>query len=247
MLEKIWIAITLVVLGFVLDSCRVILNKSTKNWRMELVNIQTDDYKVLINANMSTICPKSKWMLGGDSIRFDNSFFPSIIKTLVDKTTSRTEFVNMKFQKDLKLDIYYYLKKHYELKLNKDTLLNILAKRIRFTVSSDSITTKVYSIKNIDRTKLMNHVDNSGISRTRLPKNKVEVYSSTLPSIFNDLESNIKIYFDYNLNDTSRYKMVIPRDNINNLLTYFIKECGIEFVEKEMKVEITRVVFNDKK
>jgi hypothetical protein len=185
--------------------------------------------------------------LSKDTILFINRFLPNVIMCLMDKNASRTEFINIKILKNLKLDIYFYPKKNHELKSSKDTLLNILAKRIRFSVSSDSITSKVYSIKIIDTTKLMNHVNNSSNHGTRLKKNVIEVYSNTLPSIFNDLEDNIRIYVYYALNDTNRYKMIIPRNNINNLTKYFSKECGIEFVEKEMKVEIARVVFKGKK
>lgn len=245
MIKKIWIATIIVVLGFVL--CKNIINLSTKNWRKELINEQTNDYKLLVKANLSSGCPNSMSSIGNDTILFNNRFLPEVIKCLIDKSSSRTEFVNMKSRKYLKLDIYYYPKKNHELKSNKDTILSKLGKKIKFSLTTDSITSKVYSIKIIDRNKLLSHLDMSNKSMTRLPKKTIEIYSSTLSSIFQDLENNIKIFIDYDLDDNSRYKMVIPRDNTDNLIAYFNKECGIKFIEKEKKVEITKVTFNDQK
>jgi hypothetical protein len=220
------------------------MNIASKNWRQELINTKTDNYDLVVNLNLSTGCPQSMYALGKDSLLFINCFTPNVIKTLIDKSSSRVEFVNMKIQKDMKWDIYYHPKRNQEFQTNKDTLLKILGSKIKFSISSDSLLSKVYTLKIADPAKLKRRVDNySKTTSTRLFKKKIEYYKSPLSSIFKDLESNLKIYIEYNMSDTNHYTMVVPKDNINNLISYFNNECGIELIEKEKKVEITKITF----
>jgi len=168
-----------------------------------------------------------------------------VILFLLDKTKSRTEIENMKLKKVLKFDINYIAKKDQELKVSRDTLLKILEKEIRFTTNSDSIISLVYSVMITDQAKLSRHIDKGKLIGYGLPKNRIEIYGSTLSSIFTKLEDNLKVIIKYDLQDSTRYKMDIPRDNVQNLIAYFKDECGIDLIENEMKVEKTKVIFKD--
>jgi hypothetical protein len=94
---------------------------------------------------MSTSCPKSIMMLSKDSIRFDNRYFSNAIKYLMEKTSSRIELVNMTSQKILKLDICFYPKRDYELKACRDTLIDILKNKFKFSIYTDYVLSKAYS------------------------------------------------------------------------------------------------------
>lgn len=41
--------------------------------------------------------------------------------------------------------------------------------------------------------------------------------------------------------------MIVPRENINSMIDYFKNECGIDFLEKQGKVEIAKVTFKNLK
>jgi hypothetical protein len=241
---KYW-CLTIIFIGLSMSSCSYLLKVSTKNWKKDLITKETDDYKLSVKQNLSQGCPQSMHCLSLDSICFNNSFLPTVIKLLIDKTSSRTVFENMGNNKYTKLDIYYGAKRSQLLIISKDTLIHLLGNRIKFAITFDSISSKVYAISIVDKTKLERHIDNGKLFRTSLPENRIEIYGGTLSSISKDLENNLKILIDADLDEKAHYKMVIPSDNINNLMAYFKEECGIEFIEKQMKVEIAKVTFKD--
>lgn len=232
------------ILALSINSCGVI----SKNWRKDLIHKETEDYHLTVDHNLSLGCPKSNLQLTTEgtnikSINITNRFLPDVIRFLVDKTASRTEFENMKLKKALRLDIEYYPKKNQELKAGKDTLLKILEKRIGFTTNPESENNKVYSVTVADPTKLSRHIDKGKTTGLGLPKGRIEIYGSTLSSIFTKLENNLRIFVNYQSEDTTRYKMNIPGDNAGNVVAWFKDECGIELIEKETKVEIIKVAF----
>lgn len=90
----------------------------------------------------------------------------------MDKNESRIEFINMKTQREMRFDISFYPKKGSDIQTNNYTLLNILANKIQFSTSSDSVLNKVYSTRITDPDKLKKHIDNISQSMTRWPKKK---------------------------------------------------------------------------
>lgn len=249
MKKLIKFTLTVSILMFSLSSCKLLLHVSTKNWKKELLNKETNDYKLLIKLNLSMGCPTSTWTTCRDSLYFNNCFLPNIIMNLTDKTASRTVFENMKYQKNLKFDINYYPKRNQETKASVDTLLQLLGKGSGFSLSFDSIKNKVYTVTITDTIKLAKHIDRSksNLSRTRwMNLKKIGFYNRRLSEIFTELENNLKLIIDYFPEDKNLYKMEIPVENISSVIDYFGNECGIKLVEKDANVQITKVVFSKK-
>lgn len=60
--------IGLILLFFSLTGCKTLIGIVSKNWRETLIEQQTPDYTLHVDANLSGGCPQSSWWLSQDSI-----------------------------------------------------------------------------------------------------------------------------------------------------------------------------------
>lgn len=242
-MKKIKILTIVSAIGLLCQTCKVASGLITKNWKKEVMNQKTDFYNLRVHRNRSTGCPQSKQVSGNDSLIFINTYLATIIKTLVDKTESRIIFGNMTVQKALRLDIHFTTTHQNNLKTNRDSLLAILAKKMNFSVSSDSVLKKVYAVTITDSSKLNRHLTERIGSVVRTSNKEIDLQGISLLSLFQWLENDNKIVIDYSSEDTRQYKLKVPRNNTGELISYLRNDCGINLRGEDRKVAITKVTF----
>lgn len=142
MRTRFWIFfLVLILLGAGFQGCRSTLELLTKNAKRTIINTQNKQYDLIVKINYSTGNKQSSFLLGPDSVTIKNKKLTDVIKGLSGNPTTRLVYRNKHPRKKMKLDITYYYKAPYSNKAPQDSLMNILSKRLDFTILSDTVPT----------------------------------------------------------------------------------------------------------
>jgi hypothetical protein len=233
-----------------LTSCKTLIGEATKNWKKEIINKETKDYRFSCYMNLSGGCQQSKTVIGKDSIIIQNVYLTDLLMLLTGKTNNTCAFVNLNDgRKDFKLDINYYPKNDAEhqlqLKKHKDTILYQLGEEMKYSINVDSMMKEVYTARIDDRAKL-----NSFISpftgRVTYNTDLVRFHGDNLNTIIANLTNYVEgLIITSEINDTISYKIFLESREKEQVLKHLTQDFGLSLKKDKIEMETIEFKFEE--
>lgn len=237
-----------IVLFFILYIVRnPVLRFFTKGWEKESFVVETTDYKLSVNQNLTQGCPKRNVVLDNDTLEIIHYNLPHVLKILTDRHENNLEMKGDVPEWDTDYNLYFYLKDStvtYENYLGE--ILDHLGDEFGYTYSYDTLRKKIYYPEIIHPKKLLRYETNNEVSYYSLGENYMGFEGNRLESILKAFTRNVKgLYIKPNIDDSLHYQMRVPSSVKDKILSFFQEDVGIQFIERDEKVEMLTFDFKE--
>ncbi|MFC0876471.1 hypothetical protein ACE01N_07740 [Saccharicrinis sp. FJH2] len=239
--KSLTILIFLMAIVASLSSCKSLIGTTTRNWKKEIINAETTDYRLFACLNLSSGCQHTLKIISKDSIIFTNTDLEDVLMTLSDKTINTCTFVNLTgIRKDFKLDIKYYPAKNTDisqLKTHKDTILYQLGKKLKYSFELDTSELNTYTVTINDKEKLNNFVSPYS-GKVRFNKRFVCFEGDNLNNILKNISCYVEgLIIDTSIEDPLNYRINLKSREKEKVMKLLMQDYGLQFEQKYVKLE----------